>query len=165
MKQGKLIQEPLTRSVIGAFFEVYRELGFGFLEHVYTASLCRELRSRGHEVAREVSVPIFFKGQQVARQRLDMVVDGNLVIETKSTELLHPGAVRQLTSYLCGTNIEVGLLLHFGVQPKFVRVVRTRRASRDPKPPSPPDPLPPPLLPRQPSNIDASRADSAVSEQ
>jgi GxxExxY protein len=165
MKSGKLIHEPLTSSVIGAFFEVYRALGFGFLEHVYVASLIRELQSRGHKVDREVSVPIFFKGEQVARQRLDMIVEGKLVIETKSTETLHASGVRQLTSYLSATNLEVGLLLHFGLQPRFVRVVRTKRASRDPKPPFPPDPLRPPLLPRQPSNIDASRAESRLGEQ
>jgi GxxExxY protein len=162
MKSGKLIHEPLTRSVIGAFFDVYRELGFGFLEHVYTASLSRELYNRGHEVRREVSVPIFFKGHQVARQRLDMVVDGKLVIEAKSTELLPPAAVRQLTSYLCGTNLEVGLLLHFGHQPRFVRVVRTKRASRDPQQPSPPNPLPPPPLPLQPPLVDAIRTGPSV---
>jgi GxxExxY protein len=144
---------------------VYRELGFGFLEHVYTASLSRELYNRGHKVRREVSVPNFFKGHQVARQRLDMIVDGKLVIEAKSTELLPPAAVRELTSYLCGTNLEVGLLLHFGLHPKFVRVVRTKRVSRDPQEPSPPNPLSPPPLPRQPLSVDASRAVVSVGER
>ena len=92
MTPGKLIHEPLTRSIIGAFFEVYRVLGFGFLEHVYVASLTRELHSRGHEVAREVSVPVFFKGEEVARQRLDLIVDSKVVIEVKSTESLHAAA-------------------------------------------------------------------------
>lgn len=165
MKSGKLIHEPLTHSVIGAFFEVYRALGFGFLENVYVASLTRELQSRGHNVDREVSVPIFFKGEQVARQRLDMIVDGKLVIETKSTETLHPSAVRQLTSYLCATNLEVGLLFHFGLEPRFMRVVRTSRASRDTREPSPPNPLSPPPLPRQPLSVDASRAVVSLSER
>jgi GxxExxY protein len=155
MNRGKLIHESLTHSVIGAFFEVYHALGFGFLEHVYVASLTRELHSRGHKIGREVSVPIFFKGEEVARQRLDMIVDGKLVIETKSTEALHPAAVRQLTSYLCATNLEVGLLLHFGLQPRFVRVVRTQSVSRDPKTSLPPRPQLPPPLPRKPSDVDA----------
>jgi GxxExxY protein len=98
----------LARTRAEAFFEVYRALGFGFIETVYVAALIRELQSRRHKVDREVSVPIFFKGEQVARQRLDMIVDGKLVIETKSTETLHPSAIRQLTSYLCQANSPIG---------------------------------------------------------
>jgi GxxExxY protein len=165
MTSGRLIHESLTRSIIGAFFEVYRSLGFGFLEHVYVASLTLELDRRGHEVAREVSVPIFFKDEEVARQRLDMIVDGKVVIETKSTEVLHPAAVRQLTSYLSSTNLEVGLLLHFGLEAKFVRVVRTKAVARDPKDPAPPIPHTPPPLPRKPLDIDAIRNDAPPSEQ
>ena len=75
---AKLIHDNLSYSVIGAFFEVYHTLGFGFLEHVYVASLTRELHDRGHDVGREVSVPVLYKGEEVARQRLDMIVDGSL---------------------------------------------------------------------------------------
>ena len=141
MGRIKLIHETLTHSVIGAFFEVYYALGFGFLEHVYVASLTRELHNRGHDVGREVSVPVFYKGEQVAHQRLDMVVDGIVVIETKSTNTLHQGAVRQLSGYLRATRLEVGLLLHFGPRPRFVRVVCTNSDWRDPNIPSPPGPL------------------------
>ena len=89
MSRIELIHEGLTRSVIGAFFEVSRTLGFGFLEHVYVASLTRELHDRGHEVGREVSVPVLYKGEEVTRQRLDMIVDGKLIVEIKSTRILH----------------------------------------------------------------------------
>jgi GxxExxY protein len=85
MTRTKLIHDRLTYSVIGAFYEVYYTLGYGFLEHVYVASLVRELRSRGHEIGREVSVPVLYKGEEVARQRLDMIVDHQLVVEVKST--------------------------------------------------------------------------------
>jgi GxxExxY protein len=61
MPRINLIHDRLTHSVIGAFFDVYNTLGFGFLEHVYVASLTRELRNRGHEIGREVSVPVFYK--------------------------------------------------------------------------------------------------------
>ncbi|MDQ6828620.1 MAG: GxxExxY protein [Gemmatimonadota bacterium] len=60
-------------------------LGFGFLEHVYTVALERELLARGHHVAREVQVCVMYKGDNVATQRLDMIVDDKLIIETKST--------------------------------------------------------------------------------
>ncbi len=127
---GKLIHEELTGSVIGAFFEVYNSLGYGFLEHVYVAALERELRARGHEVGREVTVAIHYKGEPIAHQRLDMVVDEMLVVETKSTRDLHPSAVRQLFNYLRATGLEVGLLLHFGPEPRFYRVVGRERAGR-----------------------------------
>src|SRR5258705_1354125 len=60
MTRVRLIHDRLSYSVIGAFFEAYHTLGFGFLEHVYVASLTRELHHRGHEIGREVSVPILY---------------------------------------------------------------------------------------------------------
>lgn len=59
MARGNLIDEKLTRSVIGAFFEVYNALGFGFLEHLYVMALERELIARGHRVARQVGVGVY----------------------------------------------------------------------------------------------------------
>ena len=144
MPRINLIHDRLTHSVIGAFFDVYNTLGFGFLEHVYVASLTRELRNRGHEIGREVSVPVFYKGEEVARQRLDMIVDRKLVVETKSTQSLHEGAVRQVSNYLRATSLELGLLLHFGPRPKFYRVVCTNPEMPSTRIPLPPDPPFPP---------------------
>ena len=123
-------EEQLTRSIIGAFYEVYNTLGYGYLEHVYVMALERELRARGHRVAREVGVMVHYKGEELVQQRLDMVVDGRVVVEAKSTELVHPSAKRQLTNYLKGTGIEVGLLLHFGPEPKVHRAIITRTRRR-----------------------------------
>jgi GxxExxY protein len=156
MPRTKLIHDRLTHSVIGAFFDVYNTLGFGFLEHVYVAALTRELHNRGHEVGREVSIPVIYKGEEVARQRLDMIVDRKLVVETKSTQNLHGSAVRQVANYLRATSLELGLLLHFGPQPKFYRVICTNPVGRDPKTPLPRDPQFPPH-PRDPSVSVASR--------
>jgi GxxExxY protein len=152
MTRVKLIHERLTYSVIGAFFEVYHTLGFGFMEHVYVASLTRELHNRGHDVGREVSVPVFYKGEEVARQRIDMIVDRKLVIEAKSTETLHKGAARQVANYLRATSLEVGLLLHFGPRPQFYRVVCTNFDMHGPNEPFQRDPQFP-RVPRNPSVI------------
>ena len=114
MKRHTLIQEELTRSVIGAFYEVYNTLGFGFKEHIYSLALERELRSRGHRVGREVSVIVFYKGDELGRQRIDLIVDETLVVEIKSTFDLRHGARDQVYNYLHATRLEVGLLLHFG---------------------------------------------------
>jgi GxxExxY protein len=100
---------------------VYKSLGFGFLEHVYILALERELLARNHRVARELSVRVMYKGEELCAQRIDMVVDDKVVVELKSTFHLHPSADRQLYSYLRSTNLEVGLLLHFGREAKFYR--------------------------------------------
>ena len=121
--RGELIEERLTQSVIGAFFEVYNNLGFGFLEHLYVMAMERELIARGHRVAREVSVNVIYKGDQLGSQRLDMIVDEKLVVEIKSTYDLHKAAPRQVFNYLKATNLEVGLLLHFGPEPRFYRMI------------------------------------------
>ena len=127
MPRQVLVEEPLTRSVIGAFFEVYNTLGFGFLEQLYVAALEQELLARGHSVAREMSVRIMYKGFELGNQRLDMIVDDRLVVEVKSTLLLHPAATRQLFNYLRGSSLQVGLLLHFGPEPRFHRLICTNR--------------------------------------
>jgi GxxExxY protein len=129
--------------VIGAFFEVYNTLGYGFLEHIYVLALERELRARGHEVAREVGVRIFYKGEELAYQRLDMVIDGKIVVEKKATARLHAGAPRQVYNYLKATNIEVGLLLHFGREANFYRIVRSNDQKKRTNPQNSPDPLNP----------------------
>ena len=108
-----MIDEELTYSVIGAFFAVQKGLGNGFLENVYQSALEYELRKRGHAVTRELPVAIYYDGIEIARQRLDLVVDGRLIVEAKATKLLHNEAKAQLYSYLRATNLEVGLLLHF----------------------------------------------------
>ena len=129
MAHHELIEGELTRSVIGAFFEVYNTLGYGFLEHPYVMGLERELLDRGHTVARQVPVRIFYKGHELCDQRLDMIVDGKLVVEVKSTQTLHRLAPRQVYNYLKATNLEVGLLLHFGPEPAFYRLISSN-ASR-----------------------------------
>src|SRR6185437_14640792 len=97
----ELLEERPTHSIIGAFFEVHNTLGYGFREHIYTLALERELRARGHNVVREVAVMVYYRGEPLARQTLDMMVDERIVVEVKATERLHPNGTRQLFSYLC----------------------------------------------------------------
>ncbi|MEO8336626.1 MAG: GxxExxY protein, partial [bacterium] len=122
MTNRELIDEELTRSVIGAFYEVYNTLGYGFYERFYTKALEIELGLRGHTVAREVRFPVVYKAHLLGTQRVDMVVDDKLIVETKATQELHRGAPRQLFSYLHGSEFEIGLLLHFGPEARFFPV-------------------------------------------
>ena len=125
-----LVAEETTEAIIGALYEVYNTLGFGFLEHVYVMALERELIASGHHVAREVGVRVMYKGEELATQRLDMIVDGKVVVETKSTMDLHKAARRQVYNYLNATNLEVGLLLHFGPVATFYREFRSTPKKR-----------------------------------
>ena len=127
MSNERLLQEELSQSILGGFFEVYNGLGPGYLECLHLAALERELMLRGHRVAREIAVRVFYKGYEIGSQRLDMVVEDAIVIEAKSTPELHKNETRQLFSYLRATNFEVGLLLHFGREPHFYRVVCENR--------------------------------------
>ncbi len=134
MKEGeqRLLHAELTRSVIGGFFQVHRELGFGFREHIYALALEQELARRGHQVAREVRVMVCYRGEPLAHQTLDMVVDQTLLPEIKTGEHVPPGATKQLFGYLCGTDLELGLVLHFGPEPRFYRVIFENRLTRRP---------------------------------
>ena len=127
MGKERLVHEELTKSVLGAFFEVYNTLGFGFLESNYASALQIELRLRGHIIQREVPLEISYKGQRIGSYRIDMIVDSSLVIEIKSTPSLPPTAQRQLLNYLKATDLPVGLVLHFGPKPAFHRQVYTIR--------------------------------------
>jgi GxxExxY protein len=129
-RESGLVEEALTHSVIRAFYNAHKELGFGFREYLYALALERELAAMGHRVDREVGVMVYYRGEPLAWQTLDMIVDEKLVLETKATERLHPNARRQLFSYLCATHLDVGLLLHFGREPKFYRVICENRFKR-----------------------------------
>lgn len=114
-------EERLFFSVIGAFYEVHNFLGFGFLEHHYVKALDWELRERGHSVQREMGIAMRYKHLDLGHLRLDMVVDDKLVIEAKSATMLPGFATRQIYNYLKASNLELGLLLHFGPKPVFHR--------------------------------------------
>ena len=120
---GGLLQEELTRRIIGAFYEVYNSLGFGFLEAVYANALEQEMRARSLRVDREVWVDVAYKGQKVGQYRADVIVEQSVIVELKAGRLLDPSAQKQLLNYLRGTTLEVGLLLHFGPHPAFKRLV------------------------------------------
>ena len=114
--------DATPRRVVGAFYEVYNVLGYGFLEAVYARALERELRARGLRVEREVLVEARYKGEVVGVFRADMLVDGRVVVELKATPALVPGDRAQLLNYLRGSGLREGLLLHFGPEPRFRRV-------------------------------------------
>lgn len=123
MSKRELTEEAISKAVIGAFYDVYNDLGYGFFEHVYVLALEMELIARGMKVQREVWVPVFYKRVRIGYQRTDMLVEDRLVVEAKSTEKLAENASRKLFNYLHATKLEIGLLLHFGPKARFYPVV------------------------------------------
>jgi GxxExxY protein len=127
MHNPGLLERDITQDVIGAFYDVYNTLGYGFLERVYSLALERELVARRRQVGREVSVPIYYKGEMLTAQSVDMLVDEKVVVEIKSTPVLAAIAQRQTLNYLRATRLEVALILHFGPNARFQRVIHTNK--------------------------------------
>ena len=90
-----LIEEEITRLIISAFYAAYDELGPGYREYVYVLGLERELKARGLKVEREVWVMIYYKGEPLAKERMDMLVEGKVLIDAKATPVLDPKARTQ----------------------------------------------------------------------
>lgn len=112
----------LTEKIIGTFYEVYNELGSGFLESVYKNSLAIALRAKGYDVQQQIAIPVFFRGAQVGIFEADILVNNRVFLELKAVRTIDPAHVAQLMNYLKATEIEVGLLLNFGFKPEFKRL-------------------------------------------
>ena len=120
-----LVAEEITREIIGAFFEVRKDLKPGYLESVYRNSLEIAIRDRGLRVEREVGLDVRFRGQVVGTFRADLLVQDTVIVEAKMAERLHPAHIAQITNYLRTTGLQVGLLLNFGPYSEYKRVVWT----------------------------------------
>lgn len=123
----ELLHKELTDKILKAFYDVYNELGYGFLEKVYQNSLFIELKSRGFKVEAQKQIRENYKGFEVGEYYADIVVDDLVILELKADEFLVKEFEAQLINYLRGTNMEVGLLLNFGKKPEFIRKVYENR--------------------------------------
>lgn len=112
----------LTEKIIGTFYEVYNELGFGFLESVYENSLAIALRDKGLEVQQQIAIPVHFRGMKVGMFEADILVNNCVFLELKAVRAIDQAHIAQLMNYLKATEIEVGLLLNFGSRPEFKRL-------------------------------------------
>ena len=118
--------EELTGRVIGAAIEVHRTLGPGFLESVYEAALTVEMRHRNIPFARQLAVPVVYRGVEVGLHRLDLFVDDQLVVELKAVRDLIPEHFAVVKSYLRATGREHGLLLNFAKVTLEIKRVQSR---------------------------------------
>jgi GxxExxY protein len=129
----------LSEEVIGACMAVHTELGPGLLESIYEVSLCEELDLRGVRYERQRTVPVIYKGKTLDQDyRLDLLVDGRLLVEIKAVDVLLPVHAAQAITYLRVAGIEEGLLVNFNavsLRHGLRRLTRTPQTSRTSRPP------------------------------
>ena len=120
---SSILHQELTKSIIKIFYDVYNELGYGFLERVYQNALYYELKENGFKVETQKKIKVFYKEIEVGDYIADIIVNDLIILELKAQEYLVEANEFQLINYLKATDCEVGLLLNFGKKPEFVRKI------------------------------------------
>jgi GxxExxY protein len=115
--EGK--HSELTGRILGAFFQVHKELGYGFSEKVYENALAMLLIEMGLKVEQQVHLYVFYHGRVVGEYIADMVINDTVLLELKATQKIIEDHAAQLLNYLKATNLEVGLVLNFGPNAEF----------------------------------------------
>lgn len=118
-----MLHHALTEKIIGVFYDVYNELGHGFLESIYETAMVIALREKGLTVEQQVEVPVWFRGNKIGTFFADLFVEGVVIVELKAVRSIDPAHEAQLLHYLRSTEIELGLLLNFGVRPEIKRKI------------------------------------------
>jgi len=114
-----LLKEEVYR-IIGCAFEVYNDLGTGFLEPIYQEALELELTDQAIPFVSQKRLQIFYKGRPLTKEYVaDLIVIGQIVVELKAEEKLQPRDEAQLLNYLKATRMRVGLLINFGAYPRL----------------------------------------------
>jgi len=123
MQTTELLHAGITGRIINAFYPVYDELGYGFLENVYRGALEVELRRHNLVYRREIPIDVFYRGNRVGYYKADFLVEDKIIVEAKASRTLDDADRKQLLNNLRATRIEAGLLLHFGPKATFKRMV------------------------------------------
>lgn len=126
----ELLHKEITDHIIKAFYAVYNELGFGFLEKVYENALLNELRSNDIFCEKQFPVKVYYNGALVGEYFADIIVENRVIVELKAAESIVEEHELQLINYLKATEIEVGLLLNFGKKPAFKRKLFTNELKK-----------------------------------
>jgi len=130
---SELLHGEITHEIIGAFYDTYNALGWGYPESIYANAIPIYLAKRGMRFAREVVFPVALHGVVLGDIRADLVVEDKVIVELKACERIVAAHEAQLISYLRSSTLELGLLLNFGPKPERRRVIWTddNRVLRD----------------------------------
>ena len=116
-----LTDDKLTYEAIAGFRWVYNEFGYGLIESAYVGALTHAWTKKGLYVEKELAVPVYFDGTIVANYRMDLVLERRLIVEIKACRVLLPEHIKQVFHYVRVTDLELALLLNFGVNPEIKR--------------------------------------------
>ena len=119
----ELLHQQLTDAIIKTFYEVYNELGYGFLEKVYQNAMYLELKSKGYQVEAQKKIKVYYKGIEVGDYYADLIINNLVILELKAVDYIVKEYENQILNYLRSTECEVGLLLNFGKKPEFKRKI------------------------------------------
>ena len=108
------VMDTITEQIIGAAIEVHKTLGCGLLESIYEEALCIELNKRNIRFEQQVAVDVHYKGYTIKGQRLDLLVEEQVIVELKSVSKLPDVAIAQVLSYRKATGLKRALLINFG---------------------------------------------------
>lgn len=108
------MSDKLTEQIIGAAIEVHRVLGPGLLESIYEEALCYEFSLRNIAFERQKEIDVYYKDKIIKGQRLDILVNNEVVVEIKSVRKLEDVFTAQVLSYLKSTGLKRALLINFG---------------------------------------------------
>lgn len=114
MTEKHIILKELSYKIMQAVFEVHNQLGPGYLEALYEEALAHEFSLQQIPFERQKIVPVVYKGNIIGQHRLDMVVNGEIILELKAVSELADIHKQQLLSYLKATNLPLGILINFG---------------------------------------------------
>ncbi|NGP78031.1 GxxExxY protein [Balneolaceae bacterium YR4-1] len=117
----------LSSKIIKAFYEVYNELGPGFIESVYESALSLVLIDYGFSVKRQYPIEVYFREKIIGEFRADILVEEKVILELKSVSKIRSEHKAQLINYLKATDIDLGLLLNFGDKTEFQRYIFDKR--------------------------------------
>lgn len=120
-----LLHGEITHEIIGAFYDTYNALGWGYPESIYANAMPIFLRRRGLQLSREVVFPVVLEGVALGEFRADLVVAGKVIVELKACERIVAAHEAQLISYLKASTYPIGLLLNFGPKAEVRRIIWT----------------------------------------
>ena len=120
--QRRFKHDDVTQRIIAVFFDVYNELGYGFLESVYKEAMAIALQTAGLQVEKEIALEARFRGEVVGVFKADLLVNGCVMVELKALKALGSAQEAQTLNYLRAGVLEVALLLNFGPQPQIRRL-------------------------------------------
>ena len=115
--------KELTEKIIGIFYRVYNNLGYGFLEKVYENAMMIEFKRDDVSAVFQYPIKVFYEGEVVGEYFTDILVDDKIIVEIKAVRSIAIENEAQLLNYLKATDKEVGLLLNFGPKPEIKRKV------------------------------------------